>query len=70
MARGSDGRGGGGRLALLILAFVVVVAAIAWLVLASNRTAAPDLAVQVPAPDVLPEPTPDTPPVPLPTPSG
>ena len=71
MARGAEGgRGGGGKLALLIVAFVVVVAAIAWLVMASNRGDGPELDVKVPAPDVLPERTPETPPVPLPTPSG
>ncbi len=70
MARGSDGSGGGVRLVLLVLALVVVAAAVAWLVLASDRTAAPDIDVRVPAPDVLPERSPTTPPPPIPVPSG
>ena len=70
MARGSDGRGGGGRLALLVVAFLVVIAAVAWLVLASNRPSTPDITVKVPTPDILPEQPPVTPPPPLPLPPG
>jgi hypothetical protein len=67
--------GGGARLALLIAAFVLVVAAIAWLFWVANHPApaVPQVDVKVPAPDVLPDRTPAmpaTPPPPLPTPSG
>jgi hypothetical protein len=70
MAAGTGG--GGARLALLVIAFVVVVAAIAWLFWVSNHPtpAVPQVDVKVPAPDVLPDRTPVTPPSPLPTPSG
>jgi hypothetical protein len=70
MAAGTGG--GGARLALLIVAFVVVVAAVAWLFWVSNHPApaVPQVDVKVPAPDVLPDRTPVTPPPPLPTPSG
>jgi hypothetical protein len=57
---------------LLIAAFVLVVAAILWLVSVANRqvVSVPQVDVKVPAPDVLPDRTPVTPPPPLPTPSG
>jgi hypothetical protein len=72
MAAGPGTGGGGLRLVLLIAAFVLVVVAILWLVsVANNRvTEVPAVDVKVPAPDVLPDRTPVTPPPPLPTPSG
>jgi hypothetical protein len=66
------GAGGGGRVALLVAALVVVIGAIAWLLWVGNRSDAPlpPVDVKVPAADVLPERTPQTPPSPLPTPNG
>ena len=66
-----DGRGGG-KILLLILAVGLVVAVLAWLLLSPRQGVAPIPKVDVPvsAPDVLPDPSPVTPPPPVPTPSG